>query len=152
VGPLTLPSSGLITGDSAILIYTVERHPQYGPLLKPFRDEVRARRLDAAASELTILETLVLPIRTGNAALQSDYETTLFQSDLWLHPVTEAILRDSARLRAEHGLRTPDAIHAATALAVQTVLFITNDGVFRRVPGLSVAILNDFLPGTPSSP
>ncbi len=34
---------------------------------------------------------------------------------------------EAARLRAQHGLRTPDAIHAATALAGQADGILTND-------------------------
>lgn len=35
VGSLSLPGSGLVYVDSQILIYTVERHPVYEPLLAP---------------------------------------------------------------------------------------------------------------------
>jgi predicted nucleic acid-binding protein len=46
-------------------------------------------------------------------------------------------------LRANHNLKTPDAIHAATALAAGCVLFVTNDAGFRCVPGLPVAVLSE---------
>jgi predicted nucleic acid-binding protein len=55
-------------------------------------------------------------------------------------------LREAARLRATiSGLKTPDAIHAATALQHGCALFVSNDVGFRRVPGLSLAILDDVL-------
>ena len=57
--------------------------------------------------------------------------------------ITEPILRDAARLRAQFNLKTPDAIHAATALSVGCAQFITNDLIFRRVPGLNVIVLRD---------
>ena len=50
-----------------------------------------------------------------------------------------------ARLRAEHNLRTPDALQAATALASGATGFISNDPVFQRVNGLEAAILDNFL-------
>ena len=49
----------------------------------------------------------------------------------------------AARLRAQLGLKTPDAIHAATALATGCALFATNDKGFRRVTGLAVAVLSE---------
>ena len=42
-------------------------------------------------------------------------------------------------------LKTPDAIHAATALLAGCALFVTNDRGFKRVPGLRLAVLDDVL-------
>ena len=52
---------------------------------------------------------------------------------------------DAARIRAQTGLATPDALHAATALSVDCTLFVTNDTDFRRVQGLPVAVLDDLV-------
>ena len=41
------------------------------------------------------------------------------------------------------GLKTPDALHAATALRAGCALFITNDTDFRRVEGLPTVVLDD---------
>ena len=35
MGTLTLPTSGLVYLDANSVIYTVEKHPLYGPLLQP---------------------------------------------------------------------------------------------------------------------
>lgn len=43
------------------------------------------------------------------------------------------------------GLRTPDTIHVATALFHSCSLIGTNDGVFRRIPDLPVAVLNELV-------
>jgi predicted nucleic acid-binding protein len=40
-------------------------------------------------------------------------------------------------------LKTPDAIHAATALACGSAMFVTNDGGFRKVPQLPVVVLSE---------
>jgi predicted nucleic acid-binding protein len=51
-----------------------------------------------------------------------------------------------ADLRATlNSLRTPDAIHAATARSCHSTLVITNDFAFRQIPGLPVVILDDLL-------
>src|SRR5947208_2106680 len=42
-------------------------------------------------------------------------------------------------------LRTPDALHAATARLSSCALFLTNDRGFRQVPGLPLAVLDDAL-------
>jgi predicted nucleic acid-binding protein len=53
------------------------------------------------------------------------------------------VLRESARLLASENLKTPDAIHAASALAAGCVQFITNDSTFRRVLSLPVIVINE---------
>lgn len=50
-----------------------------------------------------------------------------------------------ARLRASPGLRTPDAIHVATALEWGAQAFLTNDAGLRQAPGIEVLLLSDFL-------
>jgi predicted nucleic acid-binding protein len=146
MGPLSIPASGIVAIESCTLIYGVDRHPSYGPLVAPLWAAARAGRVDLVASELIITETLVFPLRVGDARALADYETALFRSDLRLLPVTQASLRNGARLRAELNLRTPDAVHAAAALEAGAALFVTNDPVFRRVPGLPVVVLLDLLP------
>jgi predicted nucleic acid-binding protein len=66
-----------------------------------------------------------------------------------LQPITLPILEAAARLRATTGLKTPDAIHAATALAAHNTLFLTNDSDFRRVPGLPVTLLSEVVSSSP---
>jgi predicted nucleic acid-binding protein len=48
-------------------------------------------------------------------------------------PLSADIANQSARLRARYNLRTPDAIHLATALAANADVFITNDRDLIRV-------------------
>jgi predicted nucleic acid-binding protein len=97
-----------------------------------------------ATSELSVLEVLVKPIQLGNMALQTLFLGTLYGTPgLSCIPIARPILEAAAQLRATSGLKTADAIHAATALAEGCTLFVTNDPAFRRVPGLSVAILSE---------
>jgi len=58
-------------------------------------------------------------------------------------PIDLSILETAASLRAAHRLKTPDAIHAATAIHSGAILFLTNDTDFRKVAGLNVAILGE---------
>ena len=78
--------------------------------------------------------------------MQTLYEAAIFRADLHLLPINQDVLREAARLRAAiPGLRTPDALHAATALIADCTLFLTNDAGFRRIPNLPLAILDDVL-------
>ncbi len=115
MGALILPGSGLVYLDANPIIYTVEKHPVYGPLLQPLWQAARAKTIEVVASELAFMETLVGPLKTGNASLERAYEQALLGTDMRLLPITQPILREAARLRATTRLKTPDALHAATA-------------------------------------
>jgi len=83
----------------------------------------------------------------GNVILQVGFKDLLLHSaNVRLVPIARAVLERAAALRAATNLKTPDAIHAATALIEGCTLFVTNDALFRRVPGLNVTVLRDLLP------
>ncbi len=146
MGLLTLPAFGSVYVDAQIAIYTVDIHPVYAAVCKPLWEAVAAGTTQAISSELTLMETLVMPLRNGDAALQSSREALWQQANTLLIPITQDILREAARLRATiPALKTPDAIHAATALVAGCALFVTNDLGFKRIPGLPLAILDDVL-------
>ena len=97
------------------------------------------------SSELVVLETLIRPLRDGNARLEMLFRSIFASAETELIPATLAIWEAAARIRAQTGLATPDALHAATAQSVGCTLFITNDTDFRRVEGLPVAVLDDLV-------
>jgi predicted nucleic acid-binding protein len=146
VGSIALPPSGSIYLDANTLIYSVETHSTYWPLLDPVWQAARAGRIQFVVSELVLLEVLIMPLRAGDTTLVTGYERVLASPEFTAYPVTSGVLREAARLRAAiPGLRTPDAIHAATALLYPPYSFLTNDAGFRKVPGLPVTILSDLL-------
>jgi predicted nucleic acid-binding protein len=124
----------------------VEKHPTFAPLLRPLWLSVARGDHEVVSSELTLLEVLVGPMRKGDSALEMDYENFFVCPGIRLLPITPPILRAGARLRATlSSLRSPDAIHAATASSCASMLVLTNDVAFRRIPGLPVVILGDLL-------
>lgn len=146
MGSLRLPASGFVYVDANVAVYTVENHPVYGPLCAPLWQAVAAGTLTVLTSELTLLETLIAPLRSGDTALTQAYEALFQQPGTALVPITRDVLREAARLRALiPALRTPDALHAATALLAGCALFVTNDTGFRRVPGLPLTLLDNVL-------
>ena len=145
MGPLILPTGGSVYVDANAIIYSVERVEPYRGLLAPMWDGARAGRFTLASSELVALETLIRPLRDGNARLEMLFRSILASAEMDLIPATLATWDDAARIRAETGLATPDALHAATALQAECTLFVTNDTDFRRVQGLPVAVLDDLV-------
>ena len=147
MGPLTLPPAAPINIDANVLIYSVERVQPYVQALDPFWQDVGAHQAQVLTSQLTALEALVGPLKAGDTTLEQLLRRALFSSpDLRLVPVSLPVLERAAHLRAAlSSLKTPDAIHAATALNEGCALLVTNDPGFRQVPGLNVTVLNDLL-------
>jgi predicted nucleic acid-binding protein len=100
--------------------------------------------VEVVSSDLALMETLVGPYKSGDAALAAAYENLFLQPQTRLLPITQPILREAAQLRATTKLKTPDAIHAATARQAGCALFVTNDAAFRGRAGLPVAVLDDY--------
>jgi predicted nucleic acid-binding protein len=142
---IPLPAAGIVYLDANSIIYTVEKHAVYGPLLQPLWVAAQAKTFEVVSSELALLECLVVPLRRGDAALVKDFERALLGTEMRLVPITQSILRDAAQLRATTSLKTPDAIHAATGLQAACALFVTNDRRFRSITGLNAIILDDLL-------
>ena len=91
-------------------------------------------------------ELLVQPYRFSDIDRVNKFYALLstFPHLEWVAP-TLNIADMGARLRAEHHLRTPDALQAATALSRHATGFVSNDTGFRRVAGLEVIVLDDLL-------
>lgn len=145
MGSLTVPSAGLVYLDANSVIYSVEKHPVYWPLLQPLWLAAKGKTIEIVSSDLTLMETLVGPLKSGDTALANTYEQLFQQAQTRLLTITQPILREAARLRATTKLRTPDALHAATAQQAGCVLFVTNDAGFRGLTSLPLVILDDLL-------
>lgn len=145
MGTLKLPSSGIVYIDTAPVIYSVEKHADYWPLLRPLWEASKTGRIEVVTSELTLLETLVGPSKQGDSALIMSYENLLTSTEIRLLQITTDVLRSAARLRAETNIKTPDAIHAASALAAGSAQFVTNDTQLKRVDGLPIVLLSEIV-------
>ena len=146
MGQLIVPPSGAVYLDADAIIYAVEKIEPYYSLLLPLLGAVNRRVIGLIGSELLLVETLVKLVEQGDPALEASFRRFLTASrEMQLLPISRQILERALKLRAAHRVRTPDAIHAATALIAGCTLFATNDPVFRRVSGLQTVILDDYV-------
>ncbi len=148
MGALSLPQGGVVYVDTQILVYTVESHSKYAPALLPLWTAAREGTIQIITSELALLEVMVRPLRDSDQRLQCDYRDLLLNSDIQLQRIGQSILLDAASLRAAMpSLRTPDAIHAATARSMRCDLLLTNDRGLKQVPGLNTVLLDEAVSG-----
>lgn len=135
--------------DASALIYLVEA-------AEPFASRIRAElgrivkkhgALDVAVSRLSWLECRVRPARQGDLEVLGAFDAFFARPDLIWVELTRDVFELATAIRVRHGLRTPDALQAASCLQLgRRHMFLTGDGVFQRVASLSVRVLR----GTPA--
>jgi predicted nucleic acid-binding protein len=130
------------------VIYLMERNPTYYALVLPFFTAVDRGEITVVTSTVTLLEVLVLPLRLGNAELAQRYRSILLAAKgVTVTPLTEPVAELAAQLRAEHNIRTPDAIQLATAVYGGASHFLTNDARLPALPGLSMLVIDTLKAG-----
>ena len=135
---------GPIGIDTAIVIYFIEEHPRFLPLILPLFREADQGRRELITSAVTLLEVLVVPYRAGNRLLADRYEALLTRSrGIRLVDLTRDQLRAAAQLRAVTGVRTPDALQLVAAIGSTCAAFLTNDRRIPPIPGVRVIQLGD---------
>ena len=144
MGLLNIINGETVFIDSAPFIYFVERKPVYVDILRPVFNAIDAGELRAITSMITYAEVLVLPFRQGNQDLAKKYETLLLETpSLTIVPFNLKLAKQTAEIRAKHGLKTPDAIQWATATRYGVKFFLTNDRGFQRFSEPQVLVLED---------
>ncbi len=147
MGLLNDLGAGPVGLDSAIFIYLVEEHPLYLSLVRPVFLAIDRGEIQGVTSALTVLETTVVPLRSGDRSLARRFEFLLTHSrGLKLINLDLGLLRAAAHLRAVTRLKTPDAIQLAAALSEGCTTFLSNDHRFPSLPGIRILKIDDYLP------
>lgn len=133
--------------DTSVFIFYVEEDPAFLQIVSPLIEAIGRAEPPASASGLALMEVLVAPYRRGNLAVADRYEALLTRSrGLRLVEVSAPVLKLAAHLRATTRVKTPDAIHLASALASGCSSFLTYDRRLPQLPGLRILHLSDYLP------
>lgn len=130
--------------DASALIYLIEGAE---PFASRVRKELAATAkerpdLGVAVSRLSWLECRVGPMKNNDNATLAAFDAFFVRSDVIWVELTRDVVELAAAIRVQAGLRTPDALQAASCLQLGgDHLFLTGDGAFRRVTGLNVNML-----------
>lgn len=131
----------MIYVDTNIVIRLMEgdartRAPLYSRLL-PFRGTGRF----IITSRLTRLECRVKPLRTKDVALLALYDAFFTSAEVEILELTPQVIEKATELRAALNLKTPDAVHLASAIVAGAQAFLTQDSDFARCTEISVEVL-----------
>ena len=132
----SLPAGALLLVDTAPIIYTLEAHERYAPRFAPIFQRHADGELSLAVTTVTLAEVLAGPLKAGEEALAKRYRAVL---ESWrVVELSCDIAASAARLRGQYGLKLPDAIQLASALAINAEALVTHDRDFAHVRGLRV--------------
>lgn len=133
--------------DTMVFIYHVEDRMPYSKFTTELFDGGERGEVQLCTSVLTITEVLTGYRRLKDANAEQSFLQMLnqFYSFLKVWPVDFFVADRAASLRAAYGIRTPDAVHLATAIAVGAELYITNDRKLKPVKEVSVVLLTELV-------
>lgn len=124
--------------DANILIRMVESAPDDRAAIRSALAPHVEQGAVFITSQLSLAEVLVHPIRKKDSARIARYQR-LLTDFVAAQPVSREVLLTAARLRAQTpALRTPDAIHLATALLAAAEVFLTGDRGIKSSPACPV--------------
>ena len=131
-----LPEQALLLLDTAPIVYWFENHPEIAPRFEPVFEAHHDGTVRFAITTVTLAEVLTGPLQAGDEALARRYRAVL---ESWQVVELDADIAESAaRLRAALRMRLPDAVQAASALAIDADALVTYDRDFSRVKSLRV--------------
>ncbi len=93
------------------------------------------------SSRLTRLECRSKPLRAGDLATLAQFNVFFAGIELILADISPAVIERATDLRAKYNLKTPDALHYATAVEVGATVFLTGDRGFERCTEVPVEVL-----------
>ncbi|MBX7244433.1 MAG: PIN domain-containing protein [Candidatus Sumerlaeaceae bacterium] len=122
----------------------MEGTPEFRGFLAQLLGAMDSGNLLAVTSELTLLETLAKPLAENRGDLVLKYLE-------WIQPargldviaVSRSILVKAATFRAKTRMKTPDAIHLATADSANCAAFLTNDKSIKGLEDSNIILLSE---------
>jgi predicted nucleic acid-binding protein len=125
--------------DAMLFIYLVEDHPIFGPKVSHIYERMLERGDTLFTSSLTVGEALIGPVKGQDTALRDKIRAALYGDEVHLLPFLPGTAELYANIRATFPVKSPDAIHLATAAEAKIDLFLTNDAQLHRltIPGIA---------------
>lgn len=131
----------MIYVDANVIIRLVEGQPAVRAPIEARLAAARGVRGSVLTSRLTRLECRVKPLRVGDAVVLAEYEGFFAGPELVLCEITPAVVEKATDIRATLRLKTPDALHLATAVVSGASAFLTGDRDLTRCTEIPVEVL-----------
>lgn len=141
-----LEGARLVHLDARIVAYHLLAEAQYADLTGLLFRGLESGDVAGQTSAVTLYQLLVEPYRQGRmeaANRAADYLSAF--RNLELVPVDPELATQAAQVRARLGGRVERALQIATALDREADVYLTEDSGLRRVAGMEIVSLEDYL-------
>jgi predicted nucleic acid-binding protein len=136
----------LIFLDTAPVIYYMERHPTFFPLVQPIFESLSDGDLQAVTSPITLAECSIVPYRQGLLELQQDFADALVRNESVIFRITDELVAiEAVKMRVKYRLKLPDAIQIATAIVSNCDAFLTNDIASIEVTEIRSIVMSELI-------
>jgi predicted nucleic acid-binding protein len=136
----------LIFLDTAPVIYYMERHPTFFPLVQPIFESLSDGDLQAVTSPITLAECSIVPYRQGLLELQQDFADALVRNESVIFRITDELIAiEAVKMRVKYRLKLPDAIQIATAIVSNCDAFLTNDIASIEVTEIRSIVMSELI-------
>jgi uncharacterized protein len=130
----------MIYADAGIVIRLIEGTVKVRRPIELRLERIRSRGAFILTSRISRLECRCKPLREQKDGLLRLYDTFFVGPEVAVAEISEGVVEKATELRASFGFKTPDAIHAATAILARVSEFWTVDRGFLRSPDLKVEL------------
>lgn len=114
--------------DTNILIYILEGNQQFERQIGELKTLIENRECNISTSDLVFTEVLPPLVRQGDKhRIQYAVELLNESNAFNLIPLSQSICIQAGFLRGQLAIKTPDALHIASAMEQQCDIFLTND-------------------------
>jgi predicted nucleic acid-binding protein len=130
--------------DASAIIYGVEGVDSVRQAVIAWIARAEAENASGGAiltSRLSRLECRVFPLREQQVELLACYDEFFVRRSLTVVEIAASVIERATDLRVRYGLKTPDAIHVATAIDLQADLILTGDRDLARCSEVRVQIV-----------
>lgn len=132
--------------DTAAFIYHFEENKKYLPFTNILFEMVETGKLRGITSTITMMEILVKPKKDGNEKAVEEYKFILQTfPNLELRQIDVEAAEKAAEVRAQYGVRPPDALQVAMSLIGHAEAFITNDKELKKIKEIETILMKEAL-------
>lgn len=132
----------MIYVDTGIIIRLIEGTDQAQASIEACLHKIPIQDRILITSRLSLLECRCKPMREKQTRLLDLYDGFFASREIILKEIDAAVVEKATVLRATLGLKTPDTIHAATAILSDTSEFWTTDSDFVKCSELAVEVFS----------
>ena len=132
--------------DSCVIIYLIEgKAPFYTAVSEQFKQSVIQGDL-FYTTDLVRLECRTHPIKQQKLDILIDFDDFFSQAINHCFDLKRPVFDLATQLRANHSLKTPDALHLAAAIHYGCHEFWTNDQRLQKAASNHLQVINLFAP------